>query len=56
MSIEGLGNVRFDWQNPFTTDVTAAIQKGETIVSALPKLQETYQGLAEAQGYQVSTE
>ena len=56
MSIEGLGNIRYDWQNPFTTDVTSAIQKGETIVSALPKLQETYKGLAEAQGYQVSTE
>jgi multiple sugar transport system substrate-binding protein len=55
MTNEGLGNVRYDWQQPFNTDVIAAIQNGETIVSALPKLQETYKGLAEAQGYEVVT-
>ena len=50
MTLEGLGNIRYDWQSAWNTDVIAAIQAGETIVSALPKLQETYAGLGEDAG------
>jgi multiple sugar transport system substrate-binding protein len=53
MTIEGLGPVRYDWQTPWTTDIVGALLKGETIVSALPTVQATYKGLAEAQGYEV---
>ena len=56
MTLEGLGNIRYDWQSAWNTDVIAAVQAGDSIVSALPKLQETYAGLAKTQGYEVSTD
>jgi len=49
----GWGNVRFDDSSAFTTTVIAAVQKGETVTSALPEFQKQLTALAEAQGYQV---
>ena len=49
----GWGNVRFDDFSAFETTVIAAVQKGETVASALPEFQKQLTALAEAQGYQV---
>lgn len=55
MTTQGLGNIRYDWQTPWSTDIVGAVLGGETIVSALPTVQATYTGLAESQGYMVVT-
>jgi ABC-type glycerol-3-phosphate transport system substrate-binding protein len=47
------GNVRFDDFSAFETTVIAAVQKGETVASALPEFQKKLTALAEAQGYEV---
>lgn len=46
-------NVRFDKTKTFETVVIAAIQKGQTIESALPEYQKQISALAEASGYKV---
>lgn len=46
-------NVRFDKTKTFETVVIGAIQKGQTVESALPEYQKQISALAEAAGYKV---
>ena len=51
----GWGPVRFDTEGVFNKDVIAAVQKGQTVASALPAYQKDLVGGAAVEGYDVVT-
>lgn len=50
------GNVRYDYETPFTNSLIAAAQAGELTVDALPAWQDLLVQEATLEGYQVATE